>query len=141
MSPALCGTWKLISEELRDEHMGISPYQRPPSRGYLTYTLEGFVFWIRSDQERASFAKADFRAASLTEKAAAADSFRAYVGRYEVRGDQVIHHIELSLFPNWASTQQTRSFRLSGDLLELTSSPLMESNQKVVGILRFERVR
>jgi hypothetical protein len=141
MTPALCGTWRLVGEELYDEQMRLTPYQRPPSRGYLTYTPEGLIFWIRSDQERAPFATPDFRAASLEEKAAAAESFRAYVGRYELRGDQIVHHVELSLLPNWVGTQQTRTFLLTGDVLQLTSTPFMENKQKVVGRLRFERVR
>jgi hypothetical protein len=28
------------------------------------------------------------------------ESFVAYAGRYSFRGDRVIHHVELSLFPN-----------------------------------------
>jgi hypothetical protein len=32
----------------------------------------------------------------------------AYAGRYSFLGDHVIHHVELSLFPNWVGSDQER---------------------------------
>jgi hypothetical protein len=47
----------------------------------------------------------------------------AYCGRHEVRGDQVVHHIEQSLFPNWLGTNQQRFIKLDGNRLTLTTDP------------------
>jgi hypothetical protein len=49
----------------------------------------------------------------------------AYAGRYSFSGDRVIHHVELSLFPNWVGTDQQRSVELSGDRLILSARPLL----------------
>jgi len=64
----------------------------------------------------------------------------AHGRRYEVRGEKVIHHVEISLFPNWSGPSgsgkaQERSFAfshvilseakdLSGDRLTLTAPPM-----------------
>ena len=72
---------------------------------------------IRAD--RANFNSADIWAARPEEKLAAFDTYGSYCGRYEVKGDKVIHHIELSLFPNWSGRDQERSFEFSRDRLTL----------------------
>lgn len=33
-----------------------------------------------------------------------------HTGHYQVRGAQVIHYVDVSLFPNWVGTRQLRSF-------------------------------
>ena len=55
---------------------------------------------------------------------AAVEGYVSYCGRYEVNGDKVIHHIEVSLFPNWVGVRQERMYELDGDRLTL-STPLM----------------
>ncbi len=50
------------------------------------------------------------------------EGFVAYAGRYSFRGDRVIHHVELSLFPNWVGTDQQRWVELAGDRLTLSAS-------------------
>ena len=64
-----------------------------------------------------------FRGYLSAEKVKAWDSFFSYCGRYEVRGDQVVHHIEGSLYPNWIGEAQTRMMRLDGDRLTLGTLP------------------
>jgi hypothetical protein len=64
----------------------------------------------------------------------------AYAGRYSFHGDRVIHHVELSLFPNWVGTDQQRSVELSGDRLILSASPLLLAGTQQVPRLVWERV-
>lgn len=59
--------------------------------------------------------------ASQEDKAAAYDSFLSYSGTYEVVGDEVIHHVVLSLFPNWEGGLQRRRVRLMDGHLHLTA--------------------
>jgi len=47
-------------------------------------------------------------------RVAAADSYIAYFGRYEVKQDRVTPHLEASLFPNWVGTDQERFYRFDG---------------------------
>jgi lipocalin-like protein len=53
------------------------------------------------------------------------EGFVAYAGRYRFHGDRVIHHVELSLFPNWVGSDQQRWLQLAGDRLTLSASPLL----------------
>jgi hypothetical protein len=46
------------------------------------------------------------------------------LGTYEVKGDKIVHHVELSLFPNWIGGDQERFFQFSGDQLILCTPPL-----------------
>jgi hypothetical protein len=64
----------------------------------------------------------------------------AYGGRYSFHGDRVIHHVELSLFPNWVGTDQQRWVELAGDRLTLSASPLLLAGTQQVPRLVWERV-
>jgi hypothetical protein len=41
-----------------------------------------------------------------------------------VRDGRVIHHVEVSLFPNWRGTDQERFVDVDGDRLTITTAPL-----------------
>ena len=135
------GTWRLVAEELRTLDGSRSVYQRPPTAGLLTYTREGYVFWVRANLERASFASPDTTLATAAEWADAGSTFRCYAGRYRIDGTTMIHEVELSLFPNWSGRSLKRTFTLADGVLELSSEPFPENQTQVVGVLRFERVR
>jgi hypothetical protein len=47
----------------------------------------------------------------------------AYAGRYSLHGDRVVHHVELSLFPNWVGTDQMRSVEGTGDRADPQRQP------------------
>ena len=49
----------------------------------------------------------------------------SYCGRYEFRGDTVIHRVELSLFPNWIGGYQERLVDLRENRLTLSTRPLL----------------
>jgi hypothetical protein len=59
------------------------------------------------------------------------EGFVAYSGRDSFIGDRVIHHVELSLFPNWVGSDQERWVELAGDRLMLSASPLLTGKQQV----------
>ena len=73
---------------------------------------------------RTSFASPDALQAPTEEKLAAFDTYSSYSGRYEVRGQKVIHHVEISSFPNWTGKEQERYFAFSGDRLTLSAPPM-----------------
>jgi hypothetical protein len=68
------------------------------------------------------------------------EGFVAYAGRYTFHGDRVVHHVELSLFPNWVGTDQERSVERTEDRLTLSASPLLLAGTKQVPRLVWERV-
>ena len=51
-----------------------------------------------------------------------------------------MHHVKLSLFPNWVASDQERSVQLAGDGLTLSASPLLLAGKQQVPHLVWERV-
>jgi hypothetical protein len=120
----LVGTWKLVSYEVRDGCGEIiHPFGQDPA-GYITYTDEGFMCVAFMSADRPPVAAATLRAAGGEEKARAAESFIAYCGTYELRGETVVHHVEVSLYPNWIGTDLERTVDLAGDRLTLSTLPV-----------------
>jgi hypothetical protein len=106
----------------------------------VLYTGDGRFSVTISRADRARFAAGDLLAGTTEEKARAMESFVAYAGRYSFHGDRVIHHVELSLFPNWVGTDQERGVELAGDRLTLSASPLLLAGKQQVPSLVWERV-
>jgi len=91
--------------------------------------------------DRASFESTNiWAAASPEEKQAAFDSYSSYCGRYEVKQDKIIHHVELSLFPNWSGMGQERYFEFAGDWLTLRTPPTMIDGVEQTAIAIWQRV-
>lgn len=124
MSPdQLVGTWKL--ERMRttyDSGREIYPFGED-AQGWLLYTSDGYMAAFLSRANRPVFETGEMLSADDAEKVRAWDSFFSYCGRYEVRGDEVVHHIEASIYPNWIGDAQARTMRLKGDRLILTTPP------------------
>jgi hypothetical protein len=88
---------------------------------------------------RSYFKTEDIWAATPEEKLAAFDSYNSYSGRYEVKGNKVIHHVELSLFPNWIGGSQERYFEFSGDRLTLRTPETTADGVERMWIVAWER--
>lgn len=135
----LIGTWRLVSYELESATGAISyPYGQDPS-GYLIYAADGYMSVAFMTGGRVSYAAGDRLRGTPEERAAAADSYVSYCGRYEVRNDRVIHHIEVSLFPNWVGVAQTRYITLAVNRLTLRTPPLLMGGSTQTGHVTWER--
>ena len=121
----LVGTWTLASWEVVDADGGVERPFGPAPVGYITYTSDGFMAVAFMPSDRKPFAAADILGGSPDEKCAAVETYISYCGRYEVQGDQVYHHIEASLFPNWTGVTQERIVNLQGDTVRLSTPPLL----------------
>jgi Lipocalin-like domain len=135
---ALVGAWRLVSWENRADGQVTYPMGTDPL-GYLLYTADGCFSVTISRAGRARFAAGDLLGGTPGEKAGAVEGFVAYAGRYSFYGDRVVHHVELSLFPNWVGTHQERFAELSGDRLTLSASPLLLAGKQQVPHLVWER--
>lgn len=95
--------------------------------GRLVYTADGTVIVMSTPAGRkllpASVSGNDLAGATMEEKAATAAGVVAYAGHYEVKGDQVLHHVEVSFFPNWVGTTNVRKFQWQGNMLILMTPP------------------
>lgn len=117
------GSWQLLSVEMRHANGQLShPFGTQP-QGWAIYHANGSMSITLQRSQRPAFANAQLYQACPAEKASVADSFSAYAGRYTVHADSatVLHHIEVSSFPNWNGTTQTRHYTLDGDTLTLAT--------------------
>jgi hypothetical protein len=88
---------------------------------------------------RPVFKSGDIRGGSVEEKIAAINGYVSYAGRYTVRDDTVVHHIEVSLFPNWVGVSQERMFTLEGSRLTLSTQLMLVGGRQLSTHLVWER--
>ena len=88
---------------------------------------------------RPSFKSDDLRGGSIEEKVLALDTYFSYCGRYQLRGEEVVHHVEVSLFPNWTGQDQARFYRFDGDRLILSTPPLLWEGVERTALLIWKR--
>lgn len=131
MAGSVVGTWRLKRWETRHADGRVTCPLGPDAVGYLVYTPGGFVSVAIMRADRAAFAGDDLLGGTPEERAAAAGSYVTYCGRYEVRDGAVIHHVELSLFPNWVGVEQVRFAEVEGDALTITTRPLRIGGETV----------
>jgi hypothetical protein len=90
--------------------------------------------------QRLRFAHDDLLSATKEKKALAEETYLSYCGRYEFLGDRVVHHVELSLFPDWMGTDQERLVDLRGERLTLRTGALLLRGIQQTAHLIWERV-
>lgn len=84
-------------------------------------------------------------AAPVDVRAAAAAGYLSYAGSFSMDGGDVLHHIELSLMPNWVGTTERRHVEWvrSGDGFDLvlsTPPTKTDGGRKAVNRLRWQRL-
>jgi hypothetical protein len=120
----IVGTWRLSSFTEENLETGAVSYPGEKARAIVIYTVDGHVATI--------FAAADRKpavAAQATEQEAI-DLYRsmiAFAGRYELVGNRLIYHPEISWNAAWNGTTQERVFHVDGDRLEVRSVPVVST--------------
>jgi Lipocalin-like domain len=136
---AVVGAWRLVRWEVRREDGAVTSPFGPGARGYLLYTEQGVMSATLSAADRPPFASDDPLAATDAEGARASRTYSAYCGHYEVRGDTVVHHVELCSYPNWVGTDLERRLELEGDRLILSTPPVVRGGIRQTSRLVWER--
>ena len=136
----LVGTWRLASFELRKSDGQISYPFGQDAVGYIIYTADGYMSVAMMTAKRLKFVAGDILGGSDEEKLAAADTYLSYCGRYEIREGKVIHHIEVSFFPNWIGVDQVRILEFDGKRLSLGTPPLLVGGAQQTAHLIWEPV-
>jgi Lipocalin-like domain len=140
-SNPLIGTWRLVSWENRSVVDGEVSYPLGKDAvGYIMYDADGYMSVAIMRPDRAKFAAGDLLRASVEERAQAAGTYVSYCGRYEFRGDTVVHRVELSLFPNWIGVEQERLVEVMGERLMLSTRPILLGGVQRTAHLIWERV-
>jgi len=135
------GTWALESWEVVDSTGAVGhPFGEKPV-GYIMYSPEGYMAVAFMPPGRKHFEAANILGGTLDEKSAAIGTYISYCGRYEVAGDRLRHHVELSLFPNWTGVTQERIVHLDGDTLRISTPPLLIKGKEQISHLVWKRAR
>ena len=136
----LIGTWRLISWENRNADGHISYPLGKDAVGYIIYNRDGYMFVAIMRANRAKFAAGDLLSGSIEEKAHAAGTYVSYCGRYDFRGETGVHHVDLSLFPNWVGVDQERLVEVRGNRMTLSTRPILLGGVQRTAHLIWEHV-
>ncbi|HEY3288622.1 MAG TPA: lipocalin-like domain-containing protein [Anaerolineae bacterium] len=135
------GTWRLRSVTSRAEDGTLTYPYGPDALGYITYTDDGFMAVSIMSAGRSPYAGDDQMGGTVAEKAASADAYLTYHGRYTVLPDRVIHHSEISLYPNWIGADIVRFYHFDGDILTLTAPLIRMSGTLRTNQIVWERIQ
>src|SRR5262245_33600708 len=119
------GAWKLVSWENRLPDGSVRHPFGKDALGYLFYREDGYMATELMTADRPpQRSSEDIFEGTAEEKAQMMRTFLAYCGRFEVRGDTVVHHIEVGSFPNWVGRGHVRSARFEGSDRLVLSLPM-----------------
>ncbi|NEQ41291.1 MAG: lipocalin-like domain-containing protein [Okeania sp. SIO3I5] len=137
----LVGIWKFIEVKYVDKQQNtIDSYGKNPV-GYLIYTQEGYVAIsiMMRDRLKLGLPVEEIQALGYGAKpkliqnlfgyiraifryVQAGNNYAAYIGKYEIIDNKVIHHIEVNIVPDAVGTVLEQTIEISGDKLVLTRS-------------------
>ena len=134
------GAWRIVSWENEDADGVITwPVGRRPE-GLLHYAAGGHMLVQIAASGRARISTGEVFGGSVEERAAAFATHVAYGGRWEIRGRQMVHMLEISSVPNWTGGEQIRDFEfLDDDNLQL-SVAMRFAGRTVMARVRWRRV-
>jgi hypothetical protein len=135
------GVWQVIGYTAQDPKTGATtePFGAKPT-GMAVYTAKGHVSVLVTGRERA--APAGSGAEREAARAALLDSMYAYAGTYVMAGHTATIHIESAWQPGWVGTERVRTLTLDGEILTITTPPMLSpvDGKTYISVTRFKRV-
>jgi hypothetical protein len=102
------GAWSLVDWRIEYSDGGVTRPFGAAAHGYIVYSANGVMVANIAHGERERFGLANARNAGPVQKSAAFDSYFAYAGQWRVEGDEVVHTVTMSLFPDMTGSEQHR---------------------------------
>jgi hypothetical protein len=140
-SESFVGIWRLVSYELRRADGRVTYPMGKDATGYIMYNDIGYMSVVIMAAGRPKFSAEVAQAGTDTEKVRAFDTYLSYCGKYEVKGSKVIHHVEISFYPNWVGTDLERTFEFESDRLTLSAPTSSRSGAQYTARLVWQRVK
>jgi hypothetical protein len=138
----IVGTWRVVSYEREIlETKAITKGFGGNAMGFVTFTPDGQMMTMVVDSTRKPPAQPT---ATDAEAVGLYQTMLAYAGTYRVQGNEIIIHMELSWNQIQTGTDQKRFFKIEGNRLTLTTTPLVNAflnNQTTVTTVVYERVK
>ena len=127
-SNPLVGHWALEVYELRPANEGENPYPLGADAfGRISYSEDGRMSVFLQAAKRPA---TPGRTPDVALKAAAYETFIAYAGTYELRGDTVVHHVQFSSVPIWTGGNQERQVAFENGKLVLSLPVTVNGTQR-----------
>jgi hypothetical protein len=136
---AVVGIWKLVSYDIEIQATGQKePAMGQNPTGYVVFTPEGRVFFVLTGEGRKT-------AKSVQDRADLLSSLVAYTGLYRLEGDRWITKVDVAWNPEWVGTEQSRSFTVDANRLQVLTPWRVMPNWPEKGMTRsivtFERAK
>ncbi len=138
-SNPLIGTWRLVSYEARTGAGEVSYPLGEKPLGFILYSEDGYMSVTMMSAHRTNYASGDLRGGTPEERCSAAGTYLSYSGKYTFEGDRVLHHVEVSFFPNRVGTTQVRNLTLSGDTVTLNTPAMLINGEQQTAELVWQR--
>lgn len=137
----LVGTWRLRTWTSEGDDGALHPMGEAPE-GIVVYGADGTMITTIGRAGRAPIDGGDLLGGPVEQRLEAMTTFIAYAGTFRVEGRDVLHVVEMSLFPNWIGTTQRRHVALDPDgrTLELTADPFVLRGRLSTQRLTWDRV-
>ncbi|MDB5804340.1 MAG: hypothetical protein JWN73_1662 [Betaproteobacteria bacterium] len=141
----ILGTWYLDEAYAIDEAGTrlFDLYGAKPD-GLIVYGGDGRMVALITHEGRARI-DGDRQAAPADQRATAYESSIGYAGPYTVDGERVVHHVDVSTYPNWVGTDLKRFYTREGqgedESLTLRTPPQMQNGKVTVMKLIWRRKR
>jgi hypothetical protein len=117
------GAWSLVSFNVDEGKGGEKPRFGPDPVGYLIYSADSRMAAVLAGTRRPELKSPAGTSSSEASRTESLSNFLAYAGRYEIRGDRVFHHVEVSVFTNLVGTTLERQFKVEGERLTIRTLP------------------
>ncbi|MGO9566602.1 MAG: lipocalin-like domain-containing protein [Desulfomonilaceae bacterium] len=111
----LVGIWKLLAYEVEVQATGQKgPVMGQNPTGYIIFTPDGRVMSVLTGEGRKA-------AKTIEDRAELLNTLVSYTGMYRVEGDKWITKVDVAWNPEWVGTEQTRSFAVEGERLQVVT--------------------
>jgi lipocalin-like protein/glycosyl hydrolase family 15 len=138
MHPVL-GVWSLIDwQRIYADGRRVYPFGEKPV-GLLAYMPDGRMMVQMLTRTRPLIDSPDPVGGPVNERAQAYSTCLAYFGTYKVLDNEVEHHIEASLYPNWTGKTTARGMAIEDGKLILRTDPSIVDGISVVNEMSWER--
>ncbi len=115
---SVLGAWSLESFEMADPGKPVTPRFGSHPVGYLIYTPDGHMSATLSAATRPAFESLSLASPDECQGQKLKD-FLCYAGTYDVKGDRVFHHVQVSVFTDLVGKTLERQFKIEGNTLTI----------------------
>ena len=129
-SEGVVGAWSLVSFDVDEGKSSEKPRFGPDPVGYLIYSADSRMAAVLAGIHRSELTPNSPACHPTVVEGGPPRGYSdpllnslAYAGRYEIKGDRVFHHVEVSVFTNLIGTTLERQFQLRGDTLTIRTLP------------------